>query len=232
MTHSHSSGEFDGYTGTTTAPAVLAARSAIVNSTRVLARIATRSPTPTPSSSEPEGKVANPIPQLVVGQLLPRTVARESGRRWRRRSDRRRVWPAWPSSARRPGQVQSSRRHGSGSSSSGSTSGGAEDEQLGGHWSRPATRLALTSIAVPCPSGPTAAIGSAQRFDAVEVGSDGDQLDALLGDAFGDRAVGCGRVVELGHQPDDGDAATGRDRHRAHRVRQPSMSGWRCRRRR
>ena len=28
-THSHSSGEFDGYTGTTIAPAVLAARSAI-----------------------------------------------------------------------------------------------------------------------------------------------------------------------------------------------------------
>ena len=52
-THSHSSAEFDGYTGTTIAPAVLMARSATANSTRVLASTATRSPRSTPSETNP-----------------------------------------------------------------------------------------------------------------------------------------------------------------------------------
>ncbi len=55
-THAHSSGEFDGYTGTTIAPSVDTARSATVNSTRVLARMHTRSPTSTPRPISPKAR--------------------------------------------------------------------------------------------------------------------------------------------------------------------------------
>ena len=78
----------------------LAARSASVNSRRVLARMATRSPTPTPSSIKPEGEVAHPVPQLVVASAGATRRRAGSAPRWRRRSARRRAWPAWPSSAR------------------------------------------------------------------------------------------------------------------------------------
>ena len=52
-THSHSSAEFVGYTGTTTAPADDAARSTSVNSMRVLLSTPTRSPTLRPRPISP-----------------------------------------------------------------------------------------------------------------------------------------------------------------------------------
>ena len=79
---------------------------------RVLARIATRSPTPTPSSTRPRARSRDAVPQLVVGELPPLAVAQEPRCRSRRRSDRRRVAPASPSSARwsRAGSVVTASR--------------------------------------------------------------------------------------------------------------------------
>ncbi len=71
-THSHSSAEFVGYTGTTIAPAVLIARLTIVNSTRVFDRMATRSPTLTPRSTRPRAS------SLTCRHISPNVIDRHS----------------------------------------------------------------------------------------------------------------------------------------------------------
>ena len=76
-THSHSSGEFDGYTGTTIAPAVDAARSASVNSSARVGEDGHPVADPDAELDQPEGEVAHLVPQLAEGQLGPLAVAQE-----------------------------------------------------------------------------------------------------------------------------------------------------------
>ena len=79
------------------------------------------------------------------------------------------------------------------------------------------TATALTSTTTPGPTGPTAATGSVDRCDAVEVGADGDELDAELARPRRrpSRCAGVG-IVELGHLAEHGDTPVGR--HRRQRV--------------
>ena len=160
ITHSHSSGELDGYTGTTTAPAVHAARLATVNSRRVLARIATRSPSPMPSSTNPRARsrirsqsslyvncCQAPSDQKSSGGGISVAIGSEFGQRGH-------DLVAGRSSVSRHGlTVAVHHRCGFTAAVPASTSALASR-------SRPATRLALTRIAVSASIAPTPTMGS------------------------------------------------------------------------
>ena len=81
------------------------------------------------------------------------------------------------------------------------------DTKRAASFSRPATRLPLTSTASSPESKPSATIASAEGCDAVQVGADCDHLDASLGCVAGDRQVLGRGIADLGHHPEDGDAA-------------------------
>ena len=94
-----------------------------------------------------------------------------------------------------------------------------------------ATRDALTSTTTPGADETDRRHRIVDRLDAVAVGADGDQLDAELAGPGGDGEVGGTGIVELGHLTEHGDAAVGDHRRQRVERREPSTSGWRCRRR-
>ncbi len=79
-THAHSSGEFDGYTGTTIAPIVDAARSASGELDARVGEDAHAVADADVEADQPEGEVAHLLPQLGEGELDPLAITKEHRR--------------------------------------------------------------------------------------------------------------------------------------------------------